>query len=155
MVGLVWWLVTPLAALEKRGAGVFSVGGSAETSIAADGWFAVCALTAGAVAAVLTATLLREDRLGALAGLVVGGLLGSVVAWRFGVLLGPGPVEESVAALRDGARFEGPLDLSALGVLLAWSTTAVIAFFAAVAGIDSSRHPQEADDLSSGSPGRG
>ncbi|MGH8893770.1 MAG: hypothetical protein ACRDWY_10785 [Actinomycetes bacterium] len=132
--------MTPLALLEKRRAGVFSVGGSPETSIAADGWFAVAALGAGAVAAVLSATLLRESRLGALVGLSVGGLAGAVVAWRLGVLLGPPPVDQSAADVSVGTRFEGPLDLSAVGVLLAWPTASMIAFFAAVAGIESSRH---------------
>jgi hypothetical protein len=137
LVGIVWWLATPLAELQKRPTGVFSVGASPETSIAADGWFAVIGLVSGVIAALLAATLLRESRLGALLGLTVGGLLGSVVAWRFGVLLGPGTLAESAAAVRVGDRFSGPLELSATGVLLAWPTASVIAFFAAVAGVES------------------
>lgn len=137
LVGLVWWLVTPLTELEKRATGVFSVGGDPETSIAADGWFAVIGLVAGVAAALLAATLFRASRLGALLGLTVGGLLGSVVAWRFGVLLGPESASESAAGAKVGDRFAGPLELSAIGVLLAWPTAAVIAYFAAVAGVES------------------
>lgn len=118
---------------------MFAVGGSPETSIAADGWFAVCALVAGVLTAIVSGALLPERRLGVLAGLTLGGIGGSLVAWRLGVLLGPSTVEESAAALRDGARFQGPLDLSALGVLMAWSMASAIAFFAAVAGVESSR----------------
>jgi len=38
--------------------------------------------------------------------------------------------------VRVGDTFEGSLRLSALGVLLAWPTAAVITFFAVVAGLD-------------------
>lgn len=138
-VGVSWWLVAPLAQLESRGGGVFAVGRSPETSIAADGWFAVCAVVAGVLVAIVSGALLPERRLGVLGGLTLGGIGGSLVAWRLGVLLGPPGVDESVAALGDGARFQGPLDLSALGVLLAWSMASAIAFFAAVAGVESSR----------------
>jgi hypothetical protein len=138
-VGVVWWLVAPVARLEARGGGVFAVGNSPETSIAADGWFAVCAIVAGVLVAVVGGALLRETRLGVLLGLAVGGIAGSVVAWRLGILLGPPSVEESAAGLSDAARFQGPLELSALGVLLAWSMASSVAFFAAVAGREPGR----------------
>lgn len=139
-LGLVWWLVTPLARLERRDEGVFAVGMREEAAVAADGWFAVGALFVGALAAVLVALLVRR-RLAGLAGLVIGGVLGSLLAWRLGVLLGPPSVEASAAAASDGARFDGPLDLSALGVLFAWPMAATVAFFAAVAGLDA--HQQQ------------
>jgi hypothetical protein len=137
LVGLLWWLLTPLPELEKRTAGVVSVSSSPESSIAADGWFAVIGLVTGVVAALLATAMLRGSRLGALLGLTVGGLLGSVVAWQFGVLLGPEPLDAAAAAAEVGDRFTGPLRLSALGVLLAWPTAAVIAYFAAAAGVES------------------
>lgn len=140
-LGLVWWLVTPLARLEKRGDGVFAVGLREEAAVAADGWFAVSAVVAGAVTAVLVAIMVRR-RLAGLAGLAVGGVLGSVLAWRFGALLGPPSVEASAAAVRVGTRFDAPLDLSAMGVLLAWPMAATVVYFAAVAGLDA-RHPVE------------
>ena len=146
LLGLVWWLVTPLARLEKRADGVFGVGRQAETAVAADGWFAVCGLVAGVVVALVAAFLVRE-RLAALVGLAAGGVLGSVVAWRVGALLGPGPLQETAEILKVGQRFDGPLTISALGVLLAWSMAAVAAFFAAVAGLDANRpdHTTAAD----------
>jgi hypothetical protein len=94
---------------------------------------------AGVLVAVVGGALLRENRLGVLLGLAVGGIAGSVVAWRLGILLGPPSVEESAAGLSDGARFQGPLELSALGVLLAWSMASSVAFFAAVAGREPGR----------------
>lgn len=141
-LGLVWWLVAPVARLVKRPEGVFAVGSHTETAIAADGWFAILALVTGVVAALLAAFLLRDHRLGALAGLAVGGLLGSLVAWRLGVLLGPPAISDSAAGLANQARFDGPLEISAMGVLLAWSLAAVVTFFAAVAGLDA-REPHE------------
>ena len=135
LVGVVWRLVVPLAVLQKEATGVLQVGG-AETEVAADGWFAVCAALAGVLAAVAAALLLRSGRLGAVAGLAVGGLLGALVAWRVGLLLSPPAVAASAKAARVGDTFDGPLRMSAYGVLLAWPTAAVISFFAIVAGLD-------------------
>ena len=137
-LGLAWWLLTPLARLEKRAGGVVGVGREAEAAVAADGWFAACAMVAGAVTAALVAFLVHQ-RLAGLAGLAVGGVLGSVLAWRLGSLLGPPSVEASAVSARVGARFDGPLDLSALGVLLAWPMAAMVVYFAIVAGLDA-RH---------------
>ncbi len=61
-----------------------------------------------------------------------------VVAWRFGALLGPGPIEATAAGLPAGSRFDGPLTVSAYGVLLAWPMAAVITYFAVAAGAESS-----------------
>ena len=63
-------------------------------------------------------------------------MLGSVVAWRTGALLGPDSLLSTAAGLKVGARFEGPLDLSAYGVLLAWPLGAVITYFAVAAGAE-------------------
>jgi hypothetical protein len=146
-VGLAWWLLAPAARLEKRSEGVFLVRATAETAVAADGWFAVCGLVAGTVVAVAAAVLVRDQRLWVLAGLALGGILGSVVAWRLGVVLGPTPVETTAAGVREGARFDGPLGVSALGVLMTWSMAAVAVFFAAVAGLDAGAADAErADD---------
>ena len=144
LLGLVWWWLAPLARLVKRDDGVFAVGMSEETAVAADGLFAVCAVLVGVVAAVLVAFLVRR-RLAGLGGLVVGGLLGSVLAWQLGALLGPPSIDSSAAAAGVGERFDGPLDLSALGVLLAWPMAATIVYFAIVAGVDA-HHQQVAAD---------
>lgn len=143
-LGLVWWLVSPLARLEKRADGVFAVGRGEEAAVAADGWFAICAVLVGVLAAVLVAFLVHQ-RLAGLAGLAVGGVLGSVLAWQIGSLLGPPSIEASAVSARVGARFDGPLDLSALGVLLAWPMAATVVYFAVVAGLDA-RHAQDAHE---------
>jgi hypothetical protein len=135
LVGLVWRWVAPLSAFQKEGGAGIPVGG-AETAVAADGWFAVLSGLAGILVAVGVVLLVRHGRLGSLAGLVAGGLLGAVVAWRTGLLLSPPTVTESLAAVPTGERFDGPLRISAIGVLMAWPTTAVITFFAIVAGLE-------------------
>lgn len=147
-VGLLWWLLAPLTPAVKRADGLYRVGGDAETAIAADGWFAVCTLAAGVVAGVAVSALLRRDRLGALVGLAAGGVLGALVAWGLGVVLGPDSFEAQAAQLQVGDRFDGPLRLSALGVLLVWPVSAVILFFGVVAGLDSTAEEDERRELS-------
>jgi hypothetical protein len=136
-VGLLWWLVAPLPRIAKRADGLYRVGGEGnESAIAADGWFAVLAVLAGVLAALVVYLLTRPGRVLPLVGLAVGGLLGAVVAWRFGALLGPGPINSTARGLKVGARFDAPLDVSALGVLLAWPLAAVVTYFAVSAGSD-------------------
>ena len=135
LVGPVWRWVAPLSAFRKEGGAAVPVG-AAETAVAADGWFAVCSGLAGILVALGVVLLVRTGRLGSLVGLAAGGLLGAVVAWRTGLLLSPPPVPESLAGVPAGERFDGPLRISAAGVLLAWPTTAVITFFAVVAGLE-------------------
>jgi hypothetical protein len=145
VVGVLWRFVVPLAELKKTAAGVLQVGG-AETEVAADGWFAVCAGLAGVLAAVAAALLLRSGRLGALVGLAAGGLVGALVAWRVGLLLSPPEIAAAAKAARVGDTLEGPLRMSAYGVLLAWPTAAVITFFAVVAGLDVESHGTDRTD---------
>jgi hypothetical protein len=135
-VGLVWWILTPLPRLVVRDNGVFLAQSEGEAAVAADGWFAVCAATAGLVAALVVFARIRRARVGALLGLTLGGFVASLIAWRFGVLLGPSSVRATAQGLADGARFDGPLKMSAHGVLFAWSLTTVVAYFALIAGLE-------------------
>ena len=152
LVGLVWRWVAPLSAYRNRGGAGIPVGGD-ETAVAADGWFAVCTAVAGILVALGVVALLRSGRLGSLVGLVAGGLLGAVVAWRTGLLLSPPTVTESLASVGAGQRFDGPLRISAIGVLLAWPMTAVITFFAVVAGLEPEDEPAADHWLAYGADG--
>jgi hypothetical protein len=121
----------------KRADGLYRAGGeSDESAVAADGWFAVLALVTGIVVALVVYLRSRPGRVGPLVGLAIGGAVGAVVAWRTGVLLGPGPLVETAKGLPAGTTFHGPLDVSALGVLLAWPMAAVITYFAVAAGAE-------------------
>lgn len=135
-IGVLWWLVAPLPRLVVRANGIYLTEGETEVAVAADGWFAVCSLTAGLVVALVVFARIRRSRVGALLGLAVGGLLAAVVAWRLGAWLGPGSIRSSAKGLADQARFNGPLELSAKGVLFTWPIASVVAFFALTAGLE-------------------
>ncbi|MEI6620334.1 MAG: hypothetical protein WCP28_00305 [Actinomycetes bacterium] len=92
-----------------------------------------CAL-AGVVLVVVALLLWRSRPMGVLLGLVIGGLVGSVVAWRFGVQLTGGSRQDvllSVSGQPDNVTLTGPIELHALGVLLLWSLvgTVVVVIF--------------------------
>jgi hypothetical protein len=135
-VGILWYVVAPLQSLVTRADGVFLTGGETEVAIAADGWFAVCSATAGLVVVLVVFARMRRARMGPLLGLVVGGLVGAMVAWRIGAALGPAGIRESVKGLAPGTRFDGPLTLSARGVLVAWPLASTVAYFALTAGLE-------------------
>ena len=146
-VGVLWRALAPLPRIIKRADGLYRAGGEGnESSIAADGWFALLALLAGVLIALAVYLLTRPGRVVPLLALAAGGLLGSVVAWRVGVLLGPGPIEETSRGLAVGSRFDAPLDVSALGVLLAWPMGAVITYFAVSAGADAGEPSPDDED---------
>jgi hypothetical protein len=144
-VGVVWWLLAPLPQVVKRADGLYRAGEGDESSVAADGWFALAALAAGILVALVVYLRTRPGRVGPLLGLVAGGLLGALVAWRTGALLGPGSLVSTAAGLDVGARFQGPLDLSAYGVLLAWPLGGVITYFAVAAGTEAAAEEQDDD----------
>jgi hypothetical protein len=134
----------------KRADGLYRVSEGDETAIAADGTFALVALASGALLGLVGYLSSRPGRLAPLAALVVGGALGAVVAWRTGVWLGPGALEESAATLRVGSRFDGPLNVSAPGVLLAWPIGVVLTYFAAAAGTEPAPTEGEGQDVVTG-----
>jgi hypothetical protein len=150
-VGLLWRAVAPLPRIIKRADGLYRAGGEGnEAAIAADGWFALFALLAGVLIALAVYLRTRPGRVVPLLALAAGGLLGAAVAWRVGVLLSPGPIEETARGLDVGSRFAAPLKVSAFGVLLAWPMGAVITYFAVAAGAEAGEtSPDEDQDEAS------
>ena len=148
VVGIVWWLIAPLPQLRVSGELLLPVGGEAESAVAADGLLGVCAAVAGLICALLVFSRVRQARVSALLGLSLGGLAAAVLAWRLGEFLGPGPERETARGLADGSTFDGPLVLSAKGVLFAWPMTAVIVYFALAAGL----HPNVEESGAAGAP---
>jgi hypothetical protein len=136
LVGILWRVITPLPHLVTRADGVYLTGGEDEVAVAADGWFAICSATVGLVCALVVFARMRQARLGPLLGLALGGLLGAVLAWRLGVALGPGNLRDTAKGLATNTEFDGPLKLSARGVLFAWPLTSTVAYFALTAGLE-------------------
>jgi hypothetical protein len=144
-VGIAWRFVAPLPQFRVLGGQLASTQTEGETAVAADAWFGMCALVAGAVTAVVVFALVRAARIDVLLGLTLGSLAAAVVAWRVGLVLSPGPLPAHPSALADGTRLEGPLRMSAKGVLFAWPLAAVGVYFALGAGLDRSE-PVRAHD---------
>jgi hypothetical protein len=142
-VGVVWWLVAPLVPIVKRADGLYRVGESNESAVAADGWLAILGVAAGIAVALAVYLASRPGRVGPLLALAVGGVLGSVVAWRTGHLLGPGELASAARALPVGGRLSAPLGVSAYGVLLTWPMAAVITYFAVAAGAETGAPPAD------------
>ncbi|MFJ8105338.1 hypothetical protein [Streptomyces sp. NPDC096132] len=98
-----------------------------EQAIGVDGTFTLLALAFGAVSAGVVFAWRRRGGVPLVVALAVGGLLGSVVAWRLGVWLGPGSdVIAQAKAAGKGVTFSAPLELGAKGALLAWSLAGLL-----------------------------
>lgn len=126
LLGLLWnWLAprVPLVADEKS---VFLKEIEGEQAIGADGAFILLALAFGALSGLVVFLVRRRGGLPLVVGLALGGALASVVAWRLGILVGPGgDVVARAKAAGPGVTFDAPLELNALGALLAWPIAAL------------------------------
>ncbi|MEV7936934.1 hypothetical protein AB0O82_12385 [Kitasatospora sp. NPDC088264] len=132
MAGLWVWLA-PKVPLVVDGDRILYADPEGEQRAGADAVFALIALGAGLLTA-LGAFLATRQRGGGIAvalGLVVGGLLGSVGAWRLGRWLGPS--NDLIAEARrvgNGGHFDASIDLGALGALLVWPMAAMVVLLA-------------------------
>ena len=119
--------------------------------------FALLAVAAGLLHGALV--LLGRAARRPVAGLAVVGAaaVGSMVAWRLGVLLGPAPVAVQQAA---GDDLVAPLSLGSLGVLGLWPATTAAVLFAGllISGLRSPLPPDggsAAGDAGGPGPGQG
>jgi hypothetical protein len=125
VVGVVWRLVAPEVMVEVSDGRTALIPLQARRLFDVDAWFAILGACAGAALTLVMFTRHRHLPVTALTGLVAGGVLGSLVAWRLGALLGPGAMAPRVADAADGAQLALPRDLEATGVLLVWPVVAV------------------------------
>ncbi|AXI77062.1 hypothetical protein [Peterkaempfera bronchialis] len=145
-MGLLWLWLAPKVPLYADSKAVYLKDPEGEQRAAADGVFVLLGLGAGAVAA-LAAFLPTRRRGGGIAvavGLAVGGVLGSVAAWRLGVALGP--TSDIVAHARqvgEGKVFDAALELGAKGALLVWPMAAMVVLLGLTAAFGK-REPQPA-----------
>ncbi|MER6785348.1 DUF2567 domain-containing protein [Streptomyces sp. NPDC000658] len=92
-----------------------------EQAIGVDGTFALLALAFGALSALAVFWRRRRGGVPLVVALAVGGFLGSLLAWRLGVWLGPeSDVIAHARSAGKGVTFSAPLKLGAKGALLAW-----------------------------------
>lgn len=131
LLGVLWWWLAPSVPLVGEVAGdkwvVYLKNSEGEQAVGVDGVFTLLALAFGGVSALVVFLLRRRGGVPLVVALGVGGLLGSVLAWRVGVWLGP--AQDVIAHAKDvgrGVTFSAPLKLGAKGALLAWSLSALV-----------------------------
>ncbi|MGN6244897.1 MAG: hypothetical protein ACTHQ3_14680 [Motilibacteraceae bacterium] len=120
VVGALWALVAPQPVWVVVDGGLLMDSLTSGALVAADGWLAVLCLLAGLLLAALAVRRWPHHPVGALAGLVGGGVAGAVVAAWLGQALRSADVVARAAGLPLGARVDGGLTLRAPGVLLFW-----------------------------------
>ncbi|NLU67602.1 hypothetical protein HCC30_10020 [Streptomyces sp. HNM0574] len=155
VLGLLWVWLAPRIPLFTDGQAVYLKDPEGEEAVGADGTFVLLSLALGAVAGGAVFLARRKGGVGLVLGLACGGLLAAVVGWRLGVMLGPeSDVVAAAKAAGKGNTFEGPLELTAKGALLAMPFGAVL-FHLALTGVFGPRDPEPGtmDDLHDPAPG--
>ncbi|MCF1508358.1 AAA family ATPase [Streptomyces glomeratus] len=98
-----------------------------EQAIGVDGTFTLLALAFGLLSALVVFLVRKRGGVPLVVALALGGLLGSLLAWRLGVWLGPtGNVLAHAKAVGKGVTFSAPLKLGAKGALLTWPVAALV-----------------------------
>ncbi|KOV71174.1 ATPase AAA [Streptomyces sp. MMG1121] len=131
LLGLLWWWLAPHVpligdAVDKSWV-VYLKDSEGEQAIGVDGTFTLLALGFGLVSGAAVFLLRRRGGVPVVVALGVGALLGSLLAWRLGIWLGPtSDVIAHAKQVGKGVTFSAPLKLGAKGALLAWPLAALI-----------------------------
>ncbi len=127
LLGVLWWWLAPRVPLVSDGEAVYLQDTEGEQAVGVDGTFVLLALALGALSALVVFLVRKRGGVPLVVALTAGGLLGSLLAWRLGVWLGP--TQDVVAHAKEvgkGVTFEAPLKLGAKGALLAWPLAALL-----------------------------
>ncbi|MEU6440997.1 ABC transporter permease [Streptomyces sp. NPDC047046] len=125
--GALWLWLAPRVPLVADGKAVYLKDSEGEQPIGADGTFALIGLGLGILTGLAVFLWRRAGGAALVLGMAVGALLGSVLAWRLGVWLGP--TQDVVAHAKEvgeNVTFDAPLKLAAKGTLLAWPLAACV-----------------------------
>ena len=127
VAGIVWQVAAPTGDVVVGGGLVVAIG-IPELEAAQDATFVVVTAAAGLVSGAWLTAVPGTVPLMRAAGVVVGGLLGSLVAWGVGAQLGPPSIAAQEAAGVEP--LQSPLALSSYGALGVWSAVAAAVAFA-------------------------
>ncbi len=126
VLGALWIWLAPRIPLISDGEAVYLKDTEGEQAIGVDGTFTLLSLAFGAVSGVVAFLVRRSGGVPMVAGLAVGSLLGALLAWKLGGLLGPDTdVVAHAKAVGKGVVFNAPLQLKAKGTLLTWPVAAL------------------------------
>ncbi len=141
VVGVTWWLLAPELTYTVVEGQAFVVDETRYTTIfGGDATFTLLGAVAGAVCAALL--LLRGHRGPVLAVVLAAlGTAGSALAWWLAVTLGPGRLDDLVAAAGEGDVLAGP-ELNAYAAGLVWPIVAVTTVFVVTAFSEPERSRQ-------------
>jgi hypothetical protein len=131
LLGVLWWWLAPHVPLVgdvvDKSWVVYLGDSEGEQAVGVDGTFTLLALAFGFVSALVVFLVRRRGGVPLVVALGVGGLLGSLLAWRVGIWLGPAQdVIAHAKSVGKGVTFSAPLKLGAKGALLAWSLAALV-----------------------------
>ncbi|MFJ9735194.1 AAA family ATPase [Streptomyces sp. NPDC101171] len=148
LLGLLWWWLAPhvplIADQVDKSWVVYIKDTEGEQAVGVDGTFTLLGLAFGLVSAVVVFLWRRRGGVPLVVALGLGGLLGSLLAWRLGVWLGPeSDVIAHAKAVGKGVTFSAPLKLGAKGALLAWPLGALLVHLGLTA-LFGPRDPEEA-----------
>ncbi|MDF3148800.1 MULTISPECIES: AAA family ATPase [unclassified Streptomyces] len=146
LLGALWWWLAPSVPLVgdvvDKSWVVYFKDTEGEQAVGVDGTFTLLALVFGLVSAVAVFLWRRRGGVPLVVALAVGGFLGSLLAWRVGVWLGP--AEDVIGHAKDvgkGVAFSAPLKLGAKGAWLAWPLAALVVHL----GLTALFGPRDAD----------
>jgi hypothetical protein len=137
LAGVVWYLLVPDVTVAVGDDGEPRLGTAAASGVFAyDAWFMVVGSISGSALGAVLFTRHRRHPVVAVVAIAASGLVGSLLAWRVGVILGPEAVEARATALDNGGTLTLDVGLEAYGVLLAWPIAALVAVLAVSAWLD-------------------
>jgi hypothetical protein len=131
LLGVLWWWLAPhvplMGDVVDKNWVVYLKDTEGEQAVGVDGTFTLLGLAFGVVSSLAVFLVRRRGGVPLVVALGVGGLLGSLLAWRLGVWLGPGQdVIAHAKSAGKGVTFSAPLKLGAKGALLAWPLAALV-----------------------------
>jgi hypothetical protein len=130
LAGLLWAAISPHVKYVSIGGRALLVDPESPAVIGTDGRFALITAGLGLVCGVVAYLLGgRGNDLALVAGLVVGGVVAALIAWRVGHLIGLETFHRMVRAGDQRKVFNGPADLSARGVLVCWAFVALVTYW--------------------------